>query len=151
MRPLERLLLSTTPKAWETRPSAVAHSLVISPALATPLWGIMLSSATTETLGSPTYPTTVHLAFALADNSTGHYNSVLGTFALQFNTTGEANTATGYGALQGNTTGNFNTASGFRALISNTTGLQNTATGAAALANNTTGSFNNRLRIVCPR
>src|SRR6266550_622945 len=87
MRPLERLLLSITPKAWETRPSAVAHSLVISPALATPLWGITLSSATTETIPSRTDLTTVHLerlrsltiplAITTASSVRLHFNSIL--------------------------------------------------------------------------
>ena len=71
----------------QTRPSVVAHSLAISPALATPLWDIMPSSATTETLPSGRDPTTVHLerlrsltiplAITTASSVRLHFNSTL--------------------------------------------------------------------------
>jgi hypothetical protein len=79
---------------------------------------------------------------ALANNTTGEYNTAVGAGALQSNTTGTWNTASGQAALQSNTTGNYNTANGEAALSSNTTGGQNTANGVAALESNTTGGGN---------
>src|SRR6266550_5193216 len=160
MRPLERLLLSITPKAWETRPSAVAHSLVISPALATPLWGITLSSATTETIPSRTDLTTVHLerlrsltiplAITTASSVRLHFNSILPAKPIRPlvmvrskeippatlipRVVFEHSSATPLVAK--------NTATGAAALANNTTGSFNTANGSSALGDNTTGIRN---------
>ena len=78
---------------------------------------------------------------ALANNTTGIYNTATGGSALQSNTTGNQNTATGEGSLVLNTTGNLNTAIGYDTLFHNN-GSGNTATGYLALYFDTTGSFN---------
>jgi hypothetical protein len=75
----------------------------------------------------------------ISDNPT---NVGTGPQALANNTTGTFNTAYGLGSLQNNTTGDNNTASGINSLFSNTEGLANTATGRSSLINNTTGSGN---------
>lgn len=67
---------------------------------------------------------------------------------MLLNTTGYWNTGLGTGALQENTTGFFNTAVGTSALFANTTGQENTAVGEeamAALAGAMTGSYNTAL------
>ena len=79
---------------------------------------------------------------ALANNTTGSFNTANGNDALANNTTGYSNTANGAGALSHNTHGNNNTANGLNALGNNTTGSFNTATGNQALEDNTTGTFN---------
>ena len=142
-RPLERLHLSTTPKVCETRPSVVAHSLAISPALTTLLWDIMPSSATTETLPSGRDPTTVHLerlrsltiplAITTASSVRLHFNSTLPAKPIRPSVIVRSEA--------------IPPAVSTRRLVfrhSSATPLvaQNTATGASALANNTTGSFN---------
>jgi hypothetical protein len=65
-----------------------------------------------------------------------------GEGALANVTSGYFDTADGYEALHGTTTGAFDTASGARAAYANTTGYYNTAIGATALAVNTTGNNN---------
>ena len=75
-------------------------------------------------------------------NTTGQWNTAIGSEALHSNTTGNANTATGYLALYSNTEGLANTATGEGAMYSNITGMQNTAAGSRALHTNT-GGFNN--------
>jgi hypothetical protein len=71
-------------------------------------------------------------------NTTGSFNTALGTGALVLNN-GDSNTATGAAALLLNTTGHDNTAAGVNALASNTTGPTNTAMGVGALSSNTFG------------
>lgn len=66
-------------------------------------------------------------------NTTGSYNTALGSGALLANTTGNNNTAIGYTALSKNLTTSYNTAVGFNALQYSTTGA-NTAIGNGALA-----------------
>lgn len=72
-------------------------------------------------------------------NTTGLYNTALGSRALAFNSTANANTAMGVNGLYKNTTGQWNTALGANALHDNTTGYENTAVGTQALFYNTTG------------
>lgn len=79
---------------------------------------------------------------ALANNTSGIFDTATGANALLSNTTGVNNTANGFLALRSNTAGGNNTASGANALTNNTTGSFNTANGAYALTSNTTGSFN---------
>ena len=76
------------------------------------------------------------------DNTTGQFNTAVGSEALTNNTTGTYNTATGRQALVSNTTGSSNMANGHWALRFNTTGGSNTAAGNSALHDNTTGSYN---------
>lgn len=76
-------------------------------------------------------------------NSTGSYNTSVGSLALRNNTSASSNTALGYAALTANTTGADNTAVGYGALDANTTGRRNTAVGVNALGANTTASQNN--------
>jgi len=64
---------------------------------------------------------TMYGVSALANNTTGSYDTGVGLGALQSNTTGDNNTAFGGNALQGNTTGNNNTGVGGGALSSVTT------------------------------
>ena len=78
----------------------------------------------------------------LLSNTTGGFDTAIGSVALFSNTTGSDNTATGSGALLNNTTGHDNTANGGDALGSNTTASNNTANGAFTLSANTTGSDN---------
>ena len=104
---------------------------------------------------------TSSFAFGLntLQNSTGKYNTAIGTDSLYRNTTGYSNTAIGnwslYGNISGysnvgvggsslvnNTTGYENVAVGFSSLAGNTTGLQNVAIGKNSMYANTTGSFN---------
>jgi hypothetical protein len=110
--------------------------------------------------------------YALANNTSGNYNTAVGSDALLQNkansrstsigyqsmyyadnrTTGREtfNTALGYQALRGSTTasantGQYNTAIGDQALFSNTNGSHNTAHGNNALSFNITGSYNTAL------
>jgi trimeric autotransporter adhesin len=78
---------------------------------------------------------------ALANITTGTFNSAFGAWALENDTSGSHNTALGGQALRHNN-GDFNTAVGENALVFNTTGSQNMAFGQGALANNLTGSNN---------
>src|SRR5438132_919085 len=66
----------------------------------------------------------------------------MGFGALTDNTTGAFNTAIGSGALLANTTANSNIAVGDSALLNNTTGSNNTAIGAGAGENLTIGDSN---------
>lgn len=79
---------------------------------------------------------------ALQNNTTGSYNTATGAAALPVSTGGSFNTATGALALQFNTTGSSNTGTGYGALDLNNIGQGNTAMGFNALNNNTTGSSN---------
>ena len=69
---------------------------------------------------------------ALANNTTGYYNTAIGQSSLYSNTIGYFNTAIGYNALSANTGGVNNTAVGFAALDYITTGSNNTAIGSSA-------------------
>jgi hypothetical protein len=82
---------------------------------------------------------------ALANITTGDYNSAFGEGALYWNTEGQNNTASGFYSLRDNTTGNWNTASGGWSLENNTEGNNNTASGLNSLYSNTTGSYNTGL------
>ena len=72
-------------------------------------------------------------------NTTGSFNTALGTGALLLNN-GDSNTATGAAALLLNTTGHDNTAAGVNALASNTTGPTNTAASARSPATPSAGA-----------
>jgi hypothetical protein len=74
-------------------------------------------------------------------NTTGAFNTAIGTSTLSNNTTADSNTAVGQGALYSNT-GAQNTALGRSTLGNNTTGSNNTAIGNDALVINTTGGSN---------
>jgi hypothetical protein len=76
----------------------------------------------------------------LPSNTTGQYNTAIGTTALAANTTGSLNTAVGFLASAGNTTTSGNVAVGNNALWLNSAS-HNTAVGSYALENNT-GSGN---------
>ena len=80
-------------------------------------------------------------------NTTGNYNTALGTSALLNNTTGACNTAVGNFALHRNTTATRNTAVGTYALRCNTAGFLNTALGYGALCCSTAGYRNIALGI----
>jgi hypothetical protein len=80
----------------------------------------------------------------MQSNTTGGYNTALGTGALYYNTIGEYNIAVGVIALAENTTGRYNTALGTWVLASNTIGENNTAVGSLAQFN-TTGGYNTAL------
>jgi hypothetical protein len=75
-------------------------------------------------------------------NTTGAYNTAIGTATMPANTTGSNNTAVGYQAAYSNTTASNNTAVGYGAAYANTTGSSITALGLNALRNNTTASNN---------
>jgi hypothetical protein len=79
---------------------------------------------------------------AMAYNTTGIDNVVVGRQALYSNTTGSNNVASGNSVLRFNTTGSNNTAVGYQSLYSNTTGNYNTALGQTAGTGITTGSSN---------
>jgi trimeric autotransporter adhesin len=86
-------------------------------------------------------------------NTTGGFNTALGTASLVYNDTGSYNTAIGDRALFNNTTGDHNTAVGTAglgggpALFNNTIGRFNTAVGGAALASNTEGDDNTAIGV----
>jgi hypothetical protein len=80
--------------------------------------------------------------YALYSNTSGHNNTAYGCYALYFNTSGHNNTAYGCYALNDNTTGSYNTATGYDALYKNTAGICNTAYGFYTLYYNTTGNYN---------
>lgn len=98
---------------------------------------------------------------ALANVSTGNYNTSFGYYTLNANTTGTNNAGFGYYTLPNNTTGSQNTAVGLNALYTNVTGSNNTAVGFnalfystidnnsafgfQALQTNTTGEYNTGL------
>ena len=78
---------------------------------------------------------------ALANHTSGNYNTAVGYTALYSATTGQNNTSIGYETLYSNTTSSNNTAVGYRALKFST-GQNNTALGYAAGDANTTGANN---------
>ena len=75
-------------------------------------------------------------------NSSGGWNTAVGSLAMHATNSGSQNAAFGAGALYWNTTGSNNTASGVNALFHNATGYDNTASGNQALFSNTTGIVN---------
>jgi len=75
-------------------------------------------------------------------NTTGTFNSAVGSSAMRENTSGANNTAMGSGALLANTAGIDNTATGANALAANTTGTNNVAMGANALSASVTTTGN---------
>jgi hypothetical protein len=75
-------------------------------------------------------------------NTTGFYNTAIGSGALRLNTTGYNNVAIGYESLRSNTTALNNVAIGYQTLYSNTTSINNTAIGKYALYSDTTGGHN---------
>ncbi len=79
---------------------------------------------------------------SLASDTSGQFNTSVGTYSLNSNSKGQANTAVGASALASATTGNFNTAVGQAALYFHFKNDGNTAIGSNALQNDTTG-FNN--------
>jgi len=83
----------------------------------------------------------------LDDNTTGSYNTAVGSAALRYDTTGAYNTALGYLAMfsstPNNLTGSYNTAIGSSALYAiQTTASANTAVGRNAGYSVSTGSNN---------
>src|SRR5262249_22695320 len=62
---------------------------------------------------------------ALANSSSGNFNTAMGSQALLFNGTGSTNTAIGVNALETNTSGGANTALGYGAGVNVTTGSFN--------------------------
>ena len=96
----------------------VANTAVDGSALFTNVTGINNTAVGYHTLfssnGDPSFGKSSYncafRAFALADNSTGRYNSVLDPFCTPVQYHCEDNAATGYVALNSNTIGNFNTA-----------------------------------------
>ncbi|CAN5820356.1 hypothetical protein BH11BAC3_BH11BAC3_29670 [soil metagenome] len=66
-------------------------------------------------------------------NTSGYYNTVVGSKALSTNTSGHGNTAYGFQALVNNNNGNYNVALGPSALQRNVSGNYNTAVGANSL------------------
>ncbi len=109
-------------------------------------------------VGNQPENTVVGSAAVLLYNTTGNYNTAVGTDAMEGNQTGSFNTAVGYRAQWGGNAGGSNTAVGYEALrvndgnvnsafghsamLGNTTGSENVAVGTAALIGNTTGSYN---------
>jgi hypothetical protein len=81
-------------------------------------------------------------SYSLFSNTTGNFNTAIGTVALALNNA-DNNTAVGTRALLLNTVGHENTAVGANALLNNDTGTFNNAFGSSALLSNTTGAFNN--------
>jgi hypothetical protein len=79
----------------------------------------------------------------LGNNTTGVYNTALGTICLVANTTGYANTAVGIHCLKLNTTGVGNVGIGVEALGKNVSGHFNTAIGHVALWNSSANNVTN--------
>ena len=77
---------------------------------------------------------------ALQLNTSGNFNTAVGTAALFSNTTASNNTAVGYQAGYSNTTGAENSFLGYLAGNANTTGSQNTFIGRSSGATNQTGT-----------
>jgi len=82
---------------------------------------------------------------ALISNTTGSYNTGIGSSALESNTTASNNTAVGFEAGKANTTGLNNVSVGFQALTAVTTGNDNTAIGKTSGSAITTGGKNSIL------
>jgi hypothetical protein len=78
----------------------------------------------------------------LFNNTTGNFNTAVGSNALLSNTTGSSNSAVGYQAGYSNNADSGVQAFGTQALYSNTSGILNTAVGSISLYSNTTGSYN---------
>jgi len=87
----------------------------------------------------------------MANNSTGSYNTVLGTWAFKSFANSSDNTAIGFNALGdlepipwalGYYSGERNTAVGYEACFNNQQGLQNTAIGYKSAWENKTGNYN---------
>src|SRR2546423_7398937 len=78
----------------------------------------------------------------LWQNTTGYYNTALGSRALYLNTFGNNNTAAGSLALYQNVLGSYNAALGADAMTYNNDGSHNTAAGFSSLYYNTSGSYN---------
>jgi hypothetical protein len=78
---------------------------------------------------------------ALAANTTGARNTVVGAASGVTMSTADSVTAVGYGALNANT-GSSNTGIGEYALQANSSGANNTSLGFRSLYSNTTASFN---------
>jgi len=80
---------------------------------------------------------------ALEDNTTGIYNTGVGSYSLKENTTGVYNTALGYEALQANTNGQNSTAIGAKALkLATSQAAGNIGIGSGAGESITTGTNN---------
>ena len=82
---------------------------------------------------------------SLLSNTTGNFNTAIGTWSLQANIGGVQNTAIGYQALKNNTTGQKNTGLGMDSLRSNISGDSNTSVGYLSMQSNTTGNRNTAL------
>ena len=93
-------------------------------------------------LGAGSQAQNTVVGVALYSNTTGNYNTVVGTYSMANNTSGIQNSVFGYQALSTNTSGGSNTAIGGSTLQANTTASNNTAVGFAALNANTTASNN---------
>src|SRR3989440_3913771 len=100
------------------------------------------SATDTPDPGSVPLSNTADGQLALANVSTGIYNSAFGFYAALSISDASFDTAVGAGALLVDTAGT-NTAVGAGALFSNSTGSDNNAVGAFALFNNVSGFFNN--------
>ena len=79
---------------------------------------------------------------ALAANTTGTRNTVVGVYGGQLITTGSYNTGTGQRVLAALSTGSLNTADGYHGLFGLTTGSNNTGVGAGTGSTLTTESNN---------
>jgi hypothetical protein len=127
--------------AWSSIPTGSAAA-----ATATTLGTVYGKTGTTQN---------TYVGYNSGLNTTGNYNSALGTDSLKTNTTGEQITAIGWNSGKNTTgtrgtfvgcqsgqdsTGNDNTGVGNQALQYNTTGYQNTAVGSYALGGTTTGT-----------
>jgi hypothetical protein len=76
------------------------------------------------------------------NNSSGRFNTFVGSNAGYSNVSGTGNTAIGYQSLYANNTGTHNTAHGVYSLFTNSSGSNNTAIGVQSLYLNNSGSFN---------
>lgn len=79
---------------------------------------------------------------ALANNTSGIFNTGVGDAAMNQNTTGGWNTGVGEEALNANTTGNFNVAIGNDDLFKNTVGSNNTSVGTYSMQTHKQGDDN---------
>jgi hypothetical protein len=78
----------------------------------------------------------------MVSNTSGSFNTAVGSMCLNANSTGLGNVAVGESAMMGNTTGYENVGIGSYPLAGNTTGYGNVGIGVEALANNTVGTDN---------
>jgi hypothetical protein len=81
-------------------------------------------------------------ATSMGANTTGSYNTAVGSGSLAANTTASNNTTVGYQAGYANTTGSEIVGIGYQALFNNTTGISNVGVGYRANFANQTGSNN---------